>query len=283
MKKIIFSNVGFYLLFIMVSQNSLTAAGQKAGSEKSSHSIYAGAGFTSNMVYLGTSISQDKPVYSGSLAYGFKDKLYLSASTFHLSAFDPFLAFHTFTLSYNQTVNSWFDVSADVSRFQVTPSLTDTLFRNFFYGNLSLGFDWKIIYTKVSLGGVISDESSAYFQIGNSRYLQTNRFLDGKAYISFDPYINMLFGTLTRSKTSDGTTIGISKPFGSKRTDNSTPQNTSTFFGIMEIDMGIPVAFNMDRFILEAEPGYILPLYSDSEIFNPEGFVFMISCYVKIF
>lgn len=274
---------GIFIITLAMLLISLSAAGQKSDNNKSAHSVYAGAGFTSNMVYMGISISQDKPVFSGSLTYGFKDKLYLSASSFHLTAFDPILAFHTFSLSYSQTVNSWFDFSADITRYQVAPSLTDTLFRSFVYGSATLGFDWKILYTKVSLGGILSDETSAYLQIGNSRYFETPQFFDGKAYISFDPYINLLFGTMTRTKTSDGTTIGVSQPFSSRKSEKSSSQSTTTFFGLMEVDMGIPVAFNMGRFTLKAEPGYILPLYSDTELFNPEGFVFMVNCYVKIF
>lgn len=93
----------------------------------------------------------------------------------------------------------------------------------------------------------------------------------------------MLFGSLTRTKTSDGTVIGVSRPIGSGRSDRNSSQSTTTFFGLMEIDMGVPVAFNMNRITLEAEPGYILSLYSDTELFNPEGFVLMINCYLRIF
>lgn len=274
---------GSFLIITGLLISNLTAIGQDQGNDQSSHSLFGGAGFTSNMVYMGTSISQDKPVYSGSLTYGFKDELFLSASTFHLSAFDPFLAFHALSFSYSHAVNSWFDYSAGISRYQVAPSLTDTLFSSFLYGNITLGFDWKILYSKVSLGGVLSEGTSTYLQLANSRYFETPHFIDGKAYFSFDPYVNMLFGSLTRTKTSDGTIIGVSRPIGSGRSDRSSSQSTTTFFGMMEVDMGVPVAFNMDRITLEAEPGYILSLYSDTELFNPEGFVLMINCYLKIF
>lgn len=282
MKKGILNGALRSMISVILLLSGLTARSQNE-THTPAHSLYAGAGFTSNMVYMGTSISQDKPVYSGSLTYSFKDKLYLSASTYHLSAFDPFLALHTITLSYNQTINTWFDISADISRYQVAPSLTDTLFKNFVYGNLSAGFDWKILYTKLSVGGVLSEESGTYLQVRNSRYFQTPAFADGKIYISFDPYINMLFGTLTSTKTSEGTTIGISQPFRSSKSGGNSTQNTTTFFGLTELDMGIPVSFNADRFTLEAEPGYVYTLYSDTEIFNPKGFIFMVSCTFKIF
>ncbi|MDX9948559.1 MAG: hypothetical protein RBS38_14455 [Bacteroidales bacterium] len=151
------------------------------------------------------------------------------------------------------------------------------------YGNFTLGFDWKILYTKMSAGSVLSEGNGTYLQMRNSRYFQTPAFADGKAYISFDPYVNMLFGTLTRTITADGTTIGISRPFGSGKAGRNSTQNTTTYFGLMELDMGIPVSLNAGSFTLEAETGYVFTLYSDAEAANPKGFIFMVNCYYKIF
>lgn len=264
---------------ISESQNKDSISSDKG----SSHSLYGGAGFVSNLVYMGTSISQDKPVYSGSITYGYKDRLFISAASFHLPAFSPFLSFHAFTVSYSQVINSWFDISGGISRYQVAPSLTDTLFNNFVYGNMAIGFDWKILYTNLSAGGIFSDESSAYLQIRNSRYFQTSAINNSNLFFSFDPYVNMLFGSLTKTETSEGTIIGISKPFSSGgRSGNHSSQTYSTFFGLMEIDCGIPVSLNGKKFTLEAEPGYVIPFYSDTEAFNPKGFIFMLNFYIKI-
>jgi len=293
MKRISLQNRIKFLILIIALNLNTTVNGQKVSDSQSQdkplsdrntsiHSLYAGAGFASNMVYMGSSISQDKPIYAGSLTYGFKDKLYVSGSTYHLSAFDPFLAFHTLTMNYSNPINSWFDISAGISRYQVAPSLTDTLFTSFVYGYLSFGFDWKILYTNISGAGIFSEGNSTYLQLRNSRYFQTPEFQNGKGFFSFDPYINILFGNLTRTETSEGTTIGISQPFSSKKSGGNSSQATATFFGLMEIDLGIPIALNAGKFTLEAEPGYILPFYSETEIFNSKGFLFLINCYFKI-
>jgi len=252
----------------------------------SPHALYGNLGLGNNMVYMGSSISGDKPYYYGGLTYGFREQLYVSTSSFHLSAFDPFLAFNTFGLTYSKTFNSWFDLSAGISRYQVNSELTDTLFSSFFYGDLTLGFDWKILYTKISTGGVFSESSGLYFQVRNSRYFQTPLFFNQKAYISFDPYVNMLFGTLTETTTADGTTIGVTQPFSPKKTSgrgSGTSTTTREFFSLMEVDLGIPVAFNMGRVTIEADPGFIIPLFSDTDSLNPKGFSFLLSCFVKIF
>jgi len=251
----------------------------------SPHSLYTGIGLGNNMVYMGSSISQDKPYYYGSLTYGFKEKLYASVSSFHLTAYNQFLAFNTFSLNYSQTFNSWFDISLSVSRYQVNNELTDTLFSSFVYGDLTFGLDWRILYSKLSAGGIFSESSGAYFQLRNSRYFETPMFFNGKANISFDPYVNMLFGTLTETITSSETTIGITQPYSSKKTSgrNSSGTTTREFFSLMEIDLGIPVAFTMGKVTIEAEPGFILPLYSETDPNNPKGFSFLLSCYLRIF
>lgn len=251
---------------------------------ESPHSLYTGIGYSNNMIYMGSNISQDKPVYSGSITYGYKNELFASVSVNHLTAFDPLLAFSTFSLSYNHDFNSWIDISLSVSRYQVNSGLTDTLFNNFFYGNLALGLDWKILYTNLSVGGIFSESSNAYFQLKNSRYFETPKIMNGRAYFSFDPYVNLLFGTLTKTTTADGTSIGVSPPFRSpKSSGQHSSATTSTFFSLMEVDLGIPVAFNKGNLTIEAEPGYILPTYSDTSVQSPKGFTLFVNVNYKIF
>lgn len=255
--------------------------------ETSPHSLFAGIGYGRNMIYMGSDVSQDKPYYSGSLTYGYKNALYVSVSTSHLTAFDPFLDFSSYSLSYKHDFNSWFDISLGASRYQVNSELTDTLFNSFFYGNLTLGFDWNILYTSLSAGGLFSESSGAYFNLRNSRYIQTTDLLNGEAYFYFDPYVNMLFGTLTKTVTADGTTIGVKMPFKTSKSSGggggSSSGSTTTFFSLMELDFGLPVGFTIGRFTIEAEPGYVLPAYSDADILAPKGFTFLLNCYLKIY
>jgi hypothetical protein len=92
-----------------------------------SHLLYGGAGYGSNMIYLGSTISQNLPFQFAFLAYGFKNDLYASVSAVHLNNLKPFGAFYIGSLSYNHTFNSWFDISADINRYQVVSSLIHSL------------------------------------------------------------------------------------------------------------------------------------------------------------
>ena len=147
------------------------------------HSFYSGAGYGSNMIYLGSTISQNQPYGYGSLTYGFKNQFYASVSAVHLSGLNPYLSFYIGALNYSHVFNKWFDISAGLSRYYVVPSLTDTLFNSFTYGDLTLGFDWKLLYSKISAGGLFSSENQAFFQFRNSRYFQTPELFKGKANI----------------------------------------------------------------------------------------------------
>lgn len=286
------SKTGLKLLFlistIILSTSGISAQSdlktdsvpdKNAGNSELKHNIYSTAGLGYNMVYMGTSLSQDKPYYSGGLVYGFRNELFATASTFHLNAYDPFLSFSTFSLTYNHTFNTWFDIALSASRYQVNKVLADTLFSSFFYVDAALGFDWKILYTKISAGSILSESSGLYFQLKNSRYFETPSFLNGKAYFSFDPYVNMLFGML--SETKDGTIV-VTPPFRGGKSGSGSSSETTTKFSLMEIDLGIPISFNIGRFTIDAEPGYIIPLYSDASSSNSNGFLFTMGIYFRI-
>lgn len=260
----------------------------------SSHSLYTGLGYGSNMIYLGSTISQSQPYGYGSLTYGIKDALYLSATAVHLNDRKPFTAFWIGSANFNHVFNSWFDASAGFYRYQVDPSLVDTLFSSFNYGDLNIGIDWRLIYTKISVGTIFTTESKAYFQIRNSRFFQTPAFFKNKAVISFDPYVNLLFGPITTIENSTDTITTTTYPFrkngwgggtvtGTTTTSTVTNSSYSTRFGLMELDFGIPVTFSTRRITIEAEPGYVLPIYTDINYPQSKGFVFLLSCYIRIF
>jgi hypothetical protein len=266
-----------------VDTASVTGSPGTAGKAED-HSFFAGAGYGSNMIYLGTTMSQDHSFVYSSLTYGFRDQLYLSAVGYNINDFSPFLAFYSIGINYNHTFNSWFDISLSLSQYNVAESLRDTLFNNFIYADVTAGFDWKILYSKVSLGGLISDGSQFYLQTRHSRYFETPSFAGDKAYFSFDPYINLLFGNIAHIETIEGTTTTLSPGYRPwKRSSQASYTNYTETFGLMEIDFGLPIDFNYCFFTLEIEPGYVLPMYSDTGTTGMKGFLFLVSAFFRIF
>ena len=254
-------------------------------SEASKHTLFSGLGYGTNFIYLGSTISGNQPYEYSSLIYGFNGELYASASAVHLSSVSPFLAFYSGTVSYSHVFNSWFDISASVSGYYVTPSLRDDLFNGFYYGDLTAGFDWNILYTKISGGILLSDEKNGYLQVRNSRYFQSREFTSKKFYFAFDPYFSVLTGTITKIETDNGKVVKVSPPYkkGGKYGQADPVITISRSFGFMEADIGLPASFNTEKFTFEAEPGYILAGMNDPEYTGPEGFYFTLSLYFRIF
>lgn len=259
-----------------------------SGPSSSVHSLYAGAAYGSNMIYLGSTVSGGQPFDYASVTYGYKNKLYMSLSAVHLSNVMPTFSLYTGSLNYSHVFNDTFDFSTGLYRYQVTSSYGDSLFSSFTYGDLTLGFDWKILYSRISAGILLSEESQMYFQLRNSRYFQTPEILKGKANISFDPYFNIISGTLTEAsvKTDTAYSYSIVSPF--RRLKRHKPTTTTSYsylrkFGLLELDFGLPVAFNTDLLTIEAEPSYVISLYDHTYYQRTKGFVFQLSILFRIF
>lgn len=192
------------LPFNLLSQTD-SISSEKA---KDRHALYAGAGYGNNMIYLGSTITQDMPFSYGALSYTLGGELSVTGSAFYLPGLEQSSpAFSSISLYYNHEFTKWLDISAGAYRYMVKPTLTDTLFGNFNYADMTLGIDWKILYTEFSYGGFLIKDPPSYLQIKNSRYFETPTIFNGKANVSFYPYANLLFGNLTMAETWNGTEI----------------------------------------------------------------------------
>jgi hypothetical protein len=249
-------------------------------------SLYGGAGWGNNLIYLGSTISQDLPYYSASLTLGFNNGLNISASASHIDKTSPYLAFYSASVRYAHTVNSWFDYSAGLSGFKTPQSLQQSLFSDFAMLNLTAGFDWKLLYTKVTVSDMYSHGNSAYLQIKNSHYFQTGPVFKNKAFLSFDPDIDLLFGRLVKIDSNTGATkYGNAPSFVQLKKKHSTTGTTYSYsyvFGMMDTEFSLPVALNFTKLVIEAEPGYIIPAYSNTDYPSPKGFSITVSVYFRI-
>jgi hypothetical protein len=267
------------------TKTAKTENSKKADTVIKDHTLFATAGYGSNMIFLGATISQNQPFYATGLVYGFKNSFYLSASATHIQGLDPFVAYYNAAVYYKHTFNSWFDISADVSGYKTAPSLEQTLFDEFIFANFTSGFDWKILYTRLSAGALFSSKTSGFIQLSNSRYFQTPEFFKGKSYVSFNPEINMLFGDVIYMKTTSGaSTLSYSTPFHHKRRDPPPPVISYTEkFGPMNFEFSLPVTFNYSKLSIEANPCYILPAYTKNLYQVPNGFTIYVTASIRFF
>lgn len=301
------------------SQTDTTSADQnnsssKSGQTISDHSMFTGIGYGSSSIYEGSAITQNQTFGYTTLMYGFKNEFYASASVFCLFDSNPLAYIYSYSLNYSHSFKKRFDISTTIARFQFPKEDTDTILNNITYGDLAVGIDWRLFLTNISLSGLYTDKThntNLYFQVKNSRYFQTPDFFKGKAFVSFNPYINLMAGprikteistviseinTLTPSTIADsqsssenGNTLSEGSLYSSSLP--STTTTTSVFsttsyskkFGMLEVNLGLPVALNFKSFSLQAEAGYTLPVYSDIYLPRPRGFFFMFSGLIRIF
>jgi hypothetical protein len=285
------TNTGhIFLLIALLAVLSSYVIGQSrqtsdsTGSSDNIHSLYAGAGGGSNMIYLGSTLSGNKPFYAASLSYGYRNSLFVSASATHLSGMYPYAAFYNAGINYSHAFNSWFDISADIAGYKAASSLRDSLFYDFMYLNLTTGFDWKLIYTRVSFSEVVSQRQEFYLMISNSHYFETPPFMKGKAQISFNPDIDILFANLVSVDSVAGTkTYGNPPPFShAKKKTTPGSESYSEKFGLMDLEFSLPVTLSLGRLSVELQPGWLLPIHSTPVYQEPEGFIFYLNIFYKI-
>jgi hypothetical protein len=264
------------------AQHSLAAIDTSAGN--SSHSLFIGAGGGTNMVYLGSSLSNNKPFYAASATYGFRNSLYLTTSATHLADVYPWVAFYDATLTYTHAFNSWFDISANLAGYKTSKPLRDSLFSDFIYADLTAGFDWKLLYTRITFAEVFAQQNGFYLRIDNSRYFETPQFFAGKSIISFDPNVSLLLGNIVSSETSmTGGRYRNAPPFShGYRKSGGTMETYTEKFGFIDIGLLLPITFSYGKFSLEIEPGYFLPLQQDPLYYESEGFTLNFNLFIKI-
>lgn len=307
------------IIFTLMSAVASAQADTVINDPVDHHALFTGAGWGNNMIWLGSTISRNQPFEYGVLAYSLNEKLTLSGTGFYLPELESSApAFWSLGASYSLDITKWLNLTGSLYRYLVKPALADTLFGNFNYGDITMGVDWKILYTEISYSSFLMKDPPFYIQVTNSRSFQTPDFFNGKANISFDPYVNLLFGKLITSQTFDGTTTvtttqtyvtpvtsgsgnsttsghGTSQGQGSSTTGTTTTTTTTTTtvptsttvytesFRLTDMEVGLPVSLNFNFMSIEAEASYHYPLYSDSSLSSPKGFIFMVSAFFKIF
>jgi hypothetical protein len=111
-------------MFALLPLNMMSQADSTASSKYTDHhAFYAGSGYGSNMIYLGSTISGNLPYGYGALSYVLGGELSLTGSAFFIPAFEPSApAFSSVSAYYSHDFTRWLDISTGVSRYIVKPS-----------------------------------------------------------------------------------------------------------------------------------------------------------------
>lgn len=229
-------------------------------------SLYLGAGYGSDLLYSGYSLSGQKPYYSMDVLYSFNRQWSASAAIYHLDGAEPGIAFYDVALGYRRYFNSWWDAGASLSAYFTNPSIQDIYFGHFAYLTLTGGFDWRILYSKLVYSALLDDSGSHYLQMKNSHYFSTNDFWNDKAYMDFNPTFNLVFGDRYKLiTTTAGDQVG---PGGGAE----EVVGYESLFGLMDLEFSIPIASIMAILAWKWSPCITFPSIKIRTILLRRGF-----------
>jgi hypothetical protein len=270
------------LLFVLIyaasihlwAVQSADSTANDAPNQTDWRSLYIGAGYGSDLLYSGYSLSGNKPYYSMDLLYSFNKEWTASAAIYNLDGAGPAIAFYDVAVGYRRYFNSWLDAGASLSAYFTNPSIQDTYFGNFGYLTLTGGFDWRILYSRLVYSALLDDSGSHYLQFKNSHYFSTRDFWKDKAYMDFNPTLNFVFGDRYKWIT----------PSNEQPSQEADPEQIlESSFGLMDMELSVPIAFNTTYFSIEAEPLYYIPIHKDPDFPADNGLFFFVNMYFRIF
>lgn len=238
----------------------------------SKHHVYVGTGYGSDMMYSGLSVLKDQPYWSADLTYSYRNMVTVYACAYNLRDVEPTVAFYDFSVGASHAFSKTFDASLFLCQYSTAQRLHETYFGNSTYAVASVGADWKVIYSKATYGYMFGAKPSNYLQISNSRYLASKGYWGNKLYLWSDPTANIVFGNKYSVYTF--TKKGRGKP----QTITEYKRN----FGLLDLEIAIPMSVNYLNTTLEINPSYYFPFHKDPDFPGREGFYLHATLYVKL-
>jgi hypothetical protein len=242
--------------------------------------LYIGSNIGSNYFFLGQSHSGNKPYYSSDMTLMLKNGMWFSGAIYHLTDYKPFIGSYDLSVGWLTDFNKWLDGGFSVSRLVYPPASQEDPSIQYTYYQFQAGADWRVLYTSISAGVLVVEESEFYFQLKNSRYFQTGNILNGAAYFSFDPGISFLAGTISEWELS--TAAGGIGGRGRRQPTTTTTYSTPKSFKWMDVEISLPIGFSWKSFSIEPCLTYYYPFNLPDEIVSNKGFYVYASLYLKI-
>lgn len=248
------------------------------------HSIFLGTGFGNDLLYTGTTLTDNSPFLSADILYSYKGKLWTSATIYNLPDWGVKFPLLDASLGYNHVFNDYFDIAGSVSYYHSSGSVKEELYDSFSWFRLSGGFDWYWIYSKVTYGRILAEDSGSYLYFRNSRYFRTASWGKSKTYISVDPNINLLFGNSTQiSATLRPGTGNPDRPGQGGLGRNPVNTDSSNQFNILQTEISVPVSLYIQNFTIDAEPLLLFPHNSNEDNPDMKGFYIFLNISYRIF
>jgi hypothetical protein len=249
------------------------------------HSVFAGSGYGNDLLYVGTSLTANQPFFSADFTYAFLGKLWTSVTFYNLPGQQPAISMYDLSAGFSHVFNDYLDISASISSYINTGKTDNELYGNFAYLRITGGFDWVWVYSKLTAGRIIEQNSGIYVYFRNSRYFRTGTFGKSGNYFSFDPNVNILFGNFYQVQPLyRGQNRPDGRPGqGGQGQNEIIGEETTDQFTLLQTEISVPMSFYFHNFTFEAEPLYLFPQSTEKDISDAKGFYFFLNVYYRIF
>ncbi|MFN2396217.1 MAG: hypothetical protein ABR597_11075 [Bacteroidales bacterium] len=281
----VFANLQVFSQEITNLNADTSSTSEPAPSAISNHSVFVGSGYGNDLLYAGTSLTANQSFISADLTYTFLGKLWTSFTYYNLPGQQPSISMYDLSAGFSHVFNDYLDMSASVSSYFNNGDSENELYDNFAYLRITGGFDWIWVYSKLTVGRILEQNSGIYLYFRNSRYFRTGTFGKSDNYFSFDPNINILFGNFSQVQPLYR---GQNRPEGrpgqeGQGQDQIIGEEQTDKFTLLQTEISMPVSFYFHNFTFEAEPLYLFPKSLDGEISAAKGFYFFMNVYYRIF
>lgn len=246
--------------------------------ENSNHSLVLGSGYGSNLRFSGIKLLENQSYLSTDLTYTYNNLIMANVALYHLPGIQPAIAFYDFSLGISHTFNSWFDASLTLSRYNTADQLKETFFDDANYLSLAAGFDWRLLYTNVAYSAMLSSDSQHYLKIANSHYYQIKQLWEGEGQLWIDPSFNFILSNYYEEKT---TLVKSNKPTQGGGGVSEVVEY-SKVFGLTELELSLPMAFDFRNTTLEVNPYYSFVVKKDAIFPSSSGFCLLVNLYIKL-
>lgn len=290
MKKLLIISLLWALSQGFQQTGCLAAPSDTLSQQSQSHQFFSGAGYGSNLIYYGTSVSDNQPFLSAELQYSWKGGIWAAARFYHLPGKQPFFSFTDLSAGFNYVFNKVFDAGVSLSYYSGGENLDTTFYSNYSFLSADFGVDWVLFYTVVSPGWMLAEENSFYLLMDNSHYFRTPKLGRKGSYFSFNPGVSFMFGsyawlTQIRRQGSGGVGGGGGQgpgPGGTKSFFYATTELREDF-RLLDLQLGVPIAFKTKRLSLEFEPAYFYNFIEDENGERNGQFFFTAGIFLKIY
>ena len=212
--------------------------------------------------FLGRDFGQTIPFFNLDAMYMLHNGLYLNVGAFKFLQTDVPVQYAA-TLGYSKDLSKKTDLHVSYSQYFVEDMSEVIGIQNLGLLQSTFGLDWNILYSTLQLQALFNEKPDFFLGMTHSRYFQFDQKLFKTFRVSFEPKVQILWGT---------------RNFYWMGGFEDSEINTLDFneFKLLTGEASLPLMFSVGNWDLEFETRYVIPMNTAEFDDSQNRFVFAI-------